>query len=426
MFEGKKKVKITISDLHLGKGADSIHEDFKHHPMGVDMDDTSQDYVLDQHPREFFEEITKNTSHCDEVILRFNGDTVDFSTMRIPGEKIPRPYEENAVKKLKDVFDAHREFWSALANFLHTADNTKVEFFYGNHDLQFYWPKIQEMLIQRLSPDCPEKVSFSFEKLEHGTYTRHGESEPHTKTNYKEPIIPASKISKLLNEKDAHDTLDVSLGHYLSSLLMYEIKKNNYLTGRMLSHGFEYRNGFKHIFSRDWFRKRFFLFKTLWNVFIIFIYTIRPRFWHMKEKIGLIKILRVIYWTFSGVFTGNTPKDSAMKLLHDRDDVDCVIYSHEHAPTVLIKTINGRTVTYMNTGTWVPLYREKNAKRPAPWKRFCWLQKIFFSISSFFSKHELEEVWICSGVIETIDYDGNIERQLVEWDRVEKTIKQLH
>ena len=432
MFDKVKIIKLYIGDLHLGEGADSPNEDFKYHPPGVRMDDTQNDYVLDIIFADFIDWVLANTGHCPEVRLHPNGDTFDFSAIGLPGKGLPFPYEEDAIAKLKMIMAAHTVFFDSLAKFC-SAGNTRLKFFVGNHDLQLSWPSVQKMLTERISPQNPEKISFLHEEYDHGTYTRHGEDEPHTKINHAKPIITAMEIAKLPEiiktgkiNSALRDVLDVSMGHYLNADLMYNLKKYNYLIGRMHVHDFVWIDGVKRIFFKSWFRSRWFFFYGAYYLLRTFYrYAFRVKFWHIKMKLGLMKILRVLYWTFTGVLSGHTPKDSAIKILHKQEDVDCVLYSHEHRYASEVLEINGQTKTYINTGTWTPQFKEKQTKEPAPWKRLRWLQKSLLILRNLFTGRDVELMWRCPVGVETIDDCGNVSRQLAEWDKDKKTLKEL-
>lgn len=432
MFSKVKSVRFFMSDCHLGEGVDSPNEDFKYHPLGVPMNNTQHDHVLDVYFYDFINWILQNTNHCSEVKLILNGDMFDFSAVSLPDEDISLPYEEDAVAKFQIIMRAHPVFFMALAKFC-TADNTAVELVIGNHDFPLNWPAIQEMLVQKISPDNPAKVHFLAEQTVNATYNRHGESEPHTKTNHKKPIITAVEISKLpialkYGNLDLarRDVLDVSISHYLSSDLMYHLKKCNYLIARMHIHKFVWKNGVKYIGIKSWYRSRWFFFYGVYYLArTMFKYVFRAKFWHIKKEFALTKLLKVLHWSFTGVFSGHTPRDSAIKILHTKEEVDCVVYSHEHECTFEVMEIGGKIKTYINTGTWTPQFREKSKKQATPWKKFQWLQKFIEFFAGLFTPGELESVWRCPVAVETIDDSGVIRRQLDEWDREEKTLKQL-
>ena len=431
MFDRAKMIKLYVSDFHMGEGVDSPNESFKYHPPGVPMNDTRRDYVLDKHFADFINWVLANLRHCPDITLYLNGDIFDFSTVRLPGQTISLPYEKDAAAKFKLILSAHPLFFDALARFL-AAPNTRVKFFIGNHDFPLHWPSVQMMLCRRIDsyrmdkvfPDRMGKIFFLSEEHSHGTYCRHGESEPHTKTNYRRPIIPAAELRVLPRKlrvgktsSPPRDILDVSIGHDLSSDLVYNMRRHNYLVGRMHIHSYVWIDSLKHIPFETWYRQRWFFFYTAYYLTRTLS---RYGFW---AEFG--KILRVLHWSFTGVLSGHTPRDLALKILHDQDEVDCVVHSHEHDSAFEVTQVNGKTKTYINTGTWTPLWREKTRKQPAPWKQLRRLQTLARFMKSVFSESDLELVWKYPVAVEAIDKEGNITRQLAEWDKTEKTLKPL-
>lgn len=432
VFDKAAAVKLYVSDFHMGEGVESPNENFKYHPLKTPMKDTRRDYVLDTHFADFLNWVLKNLRACPEIQLYLNGDIFDFSAVGLPSQTISLPYEEETVDKFKIILRAHPLFFDALKRFCQ-AVNTRVKFFIGNHDFHLHWPTVQVMLRQRVAPDQPDKIIFLSEEYDRGTYCRHGESEPHTKTNHKRPIIPAVELEKLpasfktreLNFA-SRDVLDVSISHYLSSDLMYNLKKSNYLISRMYIHSFVWTDGLKHIPFETWYRQRWFFFHASYQMTrTLSNYVFKPKFWHAKQVFDLEKVLRVLHWTFNGVLSGHTPRDLALKILHNQDEVDCVVHSHEHNPAFEVTQVNGKTKTYINTGTWTPLLREKTRRQPAPWKRLKWLQELALFGKSLLSESDLELIWKCPVAVETIDEAGAISRQLCQWDKDEKTLKQL-
>lgn len=432
MFDNAVSIKLYASDFHIGEGAHSPHEDFKFHRPGVPMEDVKNDFVLDKYFDDFISWVVQNLSHCPNVQLYLNGDMFDFAAVSLPGKSLAYPYEREARIKLRIIMRAHPLFFKALKKFC-SAPNTTLKFFKGNHDWELNWPEVQKLLTKKICPDHPEKISFLYEEFDNGTYCRHGENEPNIKSNHKKPIITCLDLTKLpaaLKKVELNfvlrDILDVPLTYYLNADLMRKLKPYNYLMGRMHTHGFVWLDALKNIGRHSWYRHYWFPFYAAYHFFrILFQYTLFARFWHIKMKASLKNILQVIWWTITGVLTGTTSRDSAMKILHKKEKVDCVIYSHEHQCTFEMIQVHNRVKTYMNIGTWMPQIREKTLAKMIPWKTFTWLQKIFKFVYDIFVTHELELVWKCPVGLETINYDGQISRRLVEWDRYEKTLKQM-
>lgn len=415
----------------MGEGVSSPHEDFKYHPPNIPMNNTGYDFVLDKYFADFVNWILANLNHCADIQLYLNGDMFDFSSVALSGQGITYPYETEAVQQIQIIREAHPLFFKALAKFC--ATDYTLKFFKGNHDWELNWPKVQNAIVKYISPNHPEKVHFLYEELNNGTYCRHGENEPNIKSDEQKPIITCLDLTKLpaaLKKAKFNfvlrEILDVPLSYYMIGDLMRKLKPHNYLIGRMHTHGFVWLDAVKNIGRQSWHRSHWFSFAAVYYFLrTLFQYTLFSRFWHIKMKASPKKILQLIWWTITGVLTGTTSRDSAMKVLRNQDEVDCVIHSHEHECTLEVIQINNKVKTYLNTGTWMVQFRDKTLEKVVPWKRLRDLQRFFKLARDIFIKHELEVVWKCPVGLETIDNDGKITRQLVEWDKEEKTLKQM-
>lgn len=432
MFDNIKTIKFFISDFHMGEGANSLHEDFKYHEPGVPMEDTRNDFILDKYFDDFVNWIVENLCHCSDVQLYLNGDIFDFSSVSLSNKSIAFPYKKEAVAKLKIIMAAHPLFFNALSKFC-AQSNTTLKFFKGNHDWELNWPVVQKIIKGHISPKYPNKILFLYEETNNGTYCRHGENEPSIKSNYKKPIItyfdllrlPAAFKKTSLNFA-LREVLDVPLSYYLLGYLMYNLKPYNYLMSRMHTHGFVWLDAIKNIGCRSWYRRRSFPFQAVYYFIRTLLgHLLFVRFWHIKMKASFKKIIQLVWWTVTGVLTGTTPRDSALEVLHSREDVDCVIYSHEHQHSFEVIQIGHRAKTYMNTGTWMPQFKADTSKTKKPWKRFVWLQIFFSFVYELFVTHKLKIIWKCPVGLETINNNNSVNRRLVEWDREAKTLKQM-
>lgn len=433
-FSNAKRVTFSISDLHIGDGGKL--DDFKCPPSGVSFQQTERysAEIMDGYFSDFVDWIISNLGHC-HVRLNFVGDVFDFSTVILPKESIPFPYEMEDVAKMLIIMASHPSFFSALQRFC-SESNCELVFFKGNHDWQLNWPTVQEILIKRVSKDHPERVKFLYDELDNGVYCRHGESEPHVRTNPNRPIIKCFDMDKLpstikalrtlKSRFDKRDILDVPLGYYLNSHLGNKIKAYNFLAGRMHTHGFVYANGFKYIFRGSWFRSRWFApvaaYQTI-NTLLTF--TIFARFWHIKWKAGVLQILTVIRWTITGALIGFTPRDSALRVLRERDDVDTVIYAHEHKYALEVHHLNNRTKSYVNVGTWSPQFEVKADDSTVRWKHLSWLQGVFRFIGSFFIEPELILSINLTVGVTVFDEKGGRTVNLALFDHLEKTLRHI-
>ena len=151
---------LVISDLHLGEGLEPQN------PSST----TSYDVLLAERQLvEFLRTYTRRRADGKPWRLVINGDMIDFVSMCVyPARKsdqdTPRPQDASefsswlleertyglqrrldaACAQVRAVLRYHRAFFEALASFL--AAGNALEITSGNHDTEFFWPEVQEVL----------------------------------------------------------------------------------------------------------------------------------------------------------------------------------------------------------------------------------------------------------------------------------------
>src|SRR3989338_5490429 len=151
----KKEDVIIISDLHLNEGVNSPNEDF----------------FYDEEFSRFLKSLKKKTK------LIINGDFVDFlQVVELPTKTAGlrrseiiyglNTEEEKSVWKLRYVIHNHRIFFNALIDFV--IKGNKIVIIKGNHDVEFFWPRVKQSFYQELNKINPHKNiknNISYEKL---------------------------------------------------------------------------------------------------------------------------------------------------------------------------------------------------------------------------------------------------------------------
>jgi UDP-2,3-diacylglucosamine pyrophosphatase LpxH len=130
-----------ISDLHISEGI---------------LDDCDEE--LEGHFVSFIESLHRSADPCELII---NGDFLDFvqaapwSGHELEGstaEGIPLCFTESqSVEKLKAIEKSHRPIFAAIRTFL-TRDGNRLVILPGNHDPDFYWPRVQERFAAAVCP----------------------------------------------------------------------------------------------------------------------------------------------------------------------------------------------------------------------------------------------------------------------------------
>ncbi len=128
----KKKVKLILSDLHLGKG--NFNEDGSNNIL--------EEFYYDSQFSEFVNYYSTNEFEASEVEIILNGDILNLLQVDYKGHFSKVLTEDMAFEKLKSVLEAHPLFFEALKKF--TEKNNKIVYVIGNHDQEMLWPKAQE------------------------------------------------------------------------------------------------------------------------------------------------------------------------------------------------------------------------------------------------------------------------------------------
>ncbi|MBD3319366.1 hypothetical protein GF342_05660, partial [Candidatus Woesearchaeota archaeon] len=133
----KKEDILIVSDLHLCEGDASPNEDFFY--------DKEFSHFLDHFG-------------AAKTLLIINGDFIDFLQVTSKGgfsdltdneRRFGLGTEENkSVFKLRAVFHAHKRFFAALARFV--SQGNRVVILPGNHDMEFFWPRVRETFFEEL------------------------------------------------------------------------------------------------------------------------------------------------------------------------------------------------------------------------------------------------------------------------------------
>lgn len=161
---------LLVSDLHLGAGQDPATGRFRQR----------ENFLADQALREFLEHFAPTSP--DNAVLVINGDTFDFlrvvdvpetdndfeawgrelSALGAPQSEATlrnlhprerryglRTNDFKSVWKLGRIADGHPRFFSALGWWI--AKGGAIVFVKGNHDLELFWPLVQQALRRRIA-----------------------------------------------------------------------------------------------------------------------------------------------------------------------------------------------------------------------------------------------------------------------------------
>lgn len=152
--ENPKSNLFVISDLHLSAG---FNEETKCYSR-------EEDFFFDNEFRRFLEHMEKESPGSNHLII--NGDMFDF--LQVNGDYAKKLEEQGKVQLVKDenyyglgtepdktvlklqrIRDGHRIFFESLSKFL--SKGNELSIISGNHDIELFWDRVREELINTLS-----------------------------------------------------------------------------------------------------------------------------------------------------------------------------------------------------------------------------------------------------------------------------------
>lgn len=132
-----KSITLVVSDLHLGGGANDAGDDHVYHKNQLSK---------------FIREIPEAQS--GEVELFINGDFLEFAQV------LPDVYtlgsssywcsEAESLQKLEAILNGHADVFDAMKEF--QGKGNRVTMAAGNHDVDLYWPGVQQRLRHACGP----------------------------------------------------------------------------------------------------------------------------------------------------------------------------------------------------------------------------------------------------------------------------------
>ncbi len=171
------KLKIVLSDFHLGAGSPAIG------------DNPLEDFVADKAFARFLETIrTECDGSATEVELIINGDFFEFlqvpavdefnSQSAYPVEAFQDSSQAASLKRLDLIAAGHPVVFDALSDFIQVeAPQRRVTIIKGNHDVNLFWPVVKQRLREILGTTGRRASMLLFAERyvsREGIYVEHG------------------------------------------------------------------------------------------------------------------------------------------------------------------------------------------------------------------------------------------------------------
>jgi len=191
------KVKIIVSDLHLGAGF-----------FDLDKGNVLEDFIVDETFARFLHEMKEESeTQGTDFELIIDGDVVEFLQAPALDQFEPRrayspenyrsSLEEDSAKKVDLIIKGHPMFFAALREFIKPANpQRKVTILKGNHDVELYWPAVKERIRQAVYATGERAKLLVFEEVgisREGIYVEHGNQyaeKVNRVDNFEKPLDP--------------------------------------------------------------------------------------------------------------------------------------------------------------------------------------------------------------------------------------------
>jgi UDP-2,3-diacylglucosamine pyrophosphatase LpxH len=310
-----KKLKLVISDLHLGKGRILANG-------GVNA---FEEFYYGDKLIEFLHYYNSAAFREYEIELIINGDFLNFLQIDYRGHFLTVLTENICLEVLKEIVQGHHKVFEALRHFASFTKNS-VTYVVGNHDQAMLWPATREYLNQVLKTNIRFKnIIYYFD----GVHVEHGHM--HEAANRMDP-------KKFFLKKNLPEPiLNLPFGSQFFIDLVLKIKQKYPHVDKI--------RPFNRMVRWAMWNEPWMMLQSTFSLIVYFIRTLlekdAKRTWPMKR---LFKI-----FLESAIFPDLS--ESARKVLAD-DRIHTVIFGHTHVYQYRQWSSNKE---YFNTGTWTEL-----------------------------------------------------------------------
>lgn len=156
----KKKIKLVVSDLHLGVGR----------TLENGQINSLEEFYFDEKFVEFLHYYTSGKYANAEVELILNGDILNFLQVDYKGHFLTVLTEDICLSVLERILKGHANFFKALRDFVAVEGNT-ITYIVGNHDQGMMWPALRARLNEAVGTSINYKslvYFFDGVHIEHG------------------------------------------------------------------------------------------------------------------------------------------------------------------------------------------------------------------------------------------------------------------
>lgn len=310
-----KKIKVIVSDLHLGKGR--LLE-----KGGIN---SLEEFYYGEKLVEFIHYYSSGAYRDYEVELIINGDFLNFLQCDFRGHFLSVITESVTLEILKDIVKGHAHVFKAMAEFAAKSGNT-ITYVVGNHDQGMLWPACRAYLNHAIgTPIRFKNIVYFFD----GVHIEHGHM--HEAANRMDP-------KKFFLKKDlVEPILNLPFGSHFFLEVVLKIKQHYPHVDKIRPFGKMVRWS---IMNETGIMLKAFFMAMAYFIKSAFVKDPR-RHWPIR------RIIQVI--AESAIFPDLS--ESARKILGD-ERVHTVVFGHTH---VYQYRQWSEDKEYFNTGTWTEL-----------------------------------------------------------------------
>lgn len=310
-----KKIKLVISDLHIGRGR--TLENGANNPL--------EEFYYGKKLVEFLHYYCSGEYRDYEVELIINGDFLNFLQVDFRGHYLTVITEAISMEKIRTIIDGHREVFEALKDFAHTPGRS-ITYVVGNHDQCMLWPGTRAYLNEILQTSVKYKnIVYFFD----GVHIEHGHM--HEAANRLDP-------KKFFLKKNLPEPiLNLPFGSHFFVDFVLKLKHVHPHVDKV--------RPFKRMIRWALFNETVFTVKSFFGLTKYFIDAVFKK--DPRRQFPFRRILRVL--AESAIFPDLS--ESARRILAD-ERVHIVIFGHTH---VYQYRQWGSDKEYFNTGTWTEL-----------------------------------------------------------------------
>ncbi|MFN7455295.1 MAG: hypothetical protein ACK5RO_11620 [Pseudobdellovibrionaceae bacterium] len=310
-----KKIKVVISDLHLGKG--------KILPTGGI--NSLEEFFFSEKLVEFIHYYSSGAFRDYQVEIIINGDFLNFLQVDFRGHYLTVLTEGVCLDVLRSIVEGHQNVFKALSEFAAKPGN-EITYVVGNHDQAMLWPGCREYLNQAIGTSVRYKnIVYYFD----GVHIEHGHM--HEAANRLDP-------RRFFLKKDlAEPILNLPFGSHFFVEFVLKIKQHYPFVDKIRPFSKMVRWS---VINEPWMSIKS-IFKGIFYLVSSVFYKDPRRNWGFK------KLMQIVLE--SAIFPDLS--ESARKVLND-ERVHTVVFGHSH---VYQYKQWGHEKEYFNTGTWTDI-----------------------------------------------------------------------